>query len=303
MFIVGIVAAGQGWATDITFLATSDSQCGVPERDARNQAAIREMNEMLHRRWPAKFGAEPVGRPRGVVMLGDLVEHGKQEQGWQRFVADFGLDGTEGLLKFPVFEGWGNHDGETGPVRIRERNEARLKKKLISKVSDNGLHYSWDWDGVHFVQLNLYPGNHAKPPNDPQWSLSFLKTDLAETVGRSGRPVVLLHHYDLQNFKWWTRAEMEAYHEAIRGYNIVLICHGHSGLGVYTWNDYDVINTGQTENGFFVVRITDQQLRVAYRGKHEDGWRWHLMQERKLRRGLSAETVWLDVIALPRKCL
>lgn len=291
--IIGFLLAAQAEAVDITFLVTSDCQSGVPEKDARNQATIREMNEITQRRWPAKFGAEPIGKPRGVAVLGDLVEHSGREVEWNRFVADFGLDGTDGLLKYPVFEGWGNHDAATGPARIKQRNAVRLKKKLIDHVSDNGLHYSWDWDGVHFVQLNLYPGNQAAAPNDPQGSLDFLKADLATNVGRSGRPVVLLHHYDLQNFKWWLREEVEAYRAAIKGYNIVLIGHGHTGLGVYTWNDYDVINSGQTENGFFVVRITDQRLRLAYRGKHEGGWQWHLMQETK-RRGAP----WWEAVSL-----
>ena len=34
------------------------------------------------------------------------------------FAADFGLDGTDGLLKFPAFEGWGNHDGPPEPTNM-----------------------------------------------------------------------------------------------------------------------------------------------------------------------------------------
>jgi cytolysin (calcineurin-like family phosphatase) len=276
-------------AADLTFLATSDCQCVAPKDDdhnARNQATIREMNEMPNRRWPAKFGAEPVARPRGVVVLGDLVEHAGRAGEWERFVADFGLDGTDGALKYPVFEGWGNHDGPAEQAQIKKRNEARLKKKLVQNVSENGLHYSWDWDDVHFVQLNLYPGH--------QKSLDFLKTDLA---GCGRRPVVLLHHYDLQNFKWWKREEMLAYGDVIKPHNVLLICHGHSGLGVYTWNKYDVINTGQAEKGFFAVQITSKRLRIAYRCRDGDGWRWHLMSETGRKREQWWEMVSLDTLA------
>jgi cytolysin (calcineurin-like family phosphatase) len=275
-------------AAEVTFLATSDTQYVAAkddERNARNQSAIREMNAITERRWPAKFGAEPVARPRGVVVLGDLVEHAGRAGEWDRFAAEFGLDGTDGALKYPVFEGWGNHDGPVEQAQIKKRNEVRLQKKLIQHVSENGLHYSWDWDNVHFAHLNRYPGHQS--------SLDFLKTDLAANVGRSGRPVVLLHHYDLQNFKWWKREEVAAYREAVKPYNVLLICHGHTGLGVYTWNNCDVINTGQTENGFFAVQITDKHLRFAWRARHEDGWRWHLMQETK-RRGAS----WWEAVSV-----
>jgi hypothetical protein len=276
-------------AADLTFLATSDCQYVAPKDDAfnaRNHATVCEMNEIPNRHWPAKFGAGLMARPRGVLVLGDLVEHAGRTGEWERFVADFGLDGTDGALKYPVFEGYGNHDGAKEQAEIKKRNEARLKKKLIQHVSENGLHYSWDWDDVHFVQLNLYPGHQS--------SLDFLKTDLAN-CGR--RPVVLLHHYDLQNFKWWKREEMLAYRNAIKPYNVLLICHGHSGLAVYTWNKYDVINTGQTEKGFFAVQITGEHLRVAWRMRHPDGWQWHLMSETKRRPGQWWEAVSLDVLA------
>ena len=265
---------------DLTFLATSDPQCSE-ERAVSIRATIAEMNEITARRWPAAFGAEPVGCPRGVVVLGDLVEKTGRAVEWNRFAGDFGLDGTDGLLKYPVFEGWGNHDGPAEREQIKKRNQVRLERKLIQHISQNGLHYSWDWDGVHFVQLNLYPGIHAEGRNDPMDSLDFLKTDLATQVGDSGRPVVLLHHYDLQNFKWWRAEEIRAYRDAIQPYRILLICHGHSGLGVYTWNGYDVINTGQTENGFFAVRITDRRLQLAYRARPSGTWSLHLMLNAK----------------------
>jgi cytolysin (calcineurin-like family phosphatase) len=230
------------------------------------------------------------------------------------FVADFGLDGTDGRLKFPVLEGWGNHDGPPAgrerhgfsfQAQLKNRNQIRRQKGLISNLSDNGLHYSWDWGGVHFVQLNLYPGDEPHPKtryspmhHHPQHSLSFLKADLAENVRDSGRPVVLAHHYDLQGTDWWHDDEREAYREAIKDYNVIAIFHGHTGTGVYKWRGLDVVNTGQTENGFFVVQITDTGLRLAYRckdgqkrTKNPDGttdyqwdgkWVWRHLLDKKL---------------------
>ncbi len=332
--LVVLLAAWAGWAwgllfyparaTDVTFLVTSDCHYDAWEnedRNLRNRDTIEQMNLISTVDWPESLGGGKIGMPRGVLVLGDLIDDGDrlfqgQNQGaqqWKYFLADFGLFGTEGLLRYPVFEGWGNHDGP--PVgrekhgfslqaELIRRNQLRAQKGLIQNVSDNGLHYSWDWDGIHFVQLNLFPGDHPHPKvryspeyHDPQGSLRFLQADLASQVGESGRPVVLLHHYDLQGSDWWHPEQVEAYWQAIRPYRVIAIFHGHTGTGVYKWKGIDVINTGQTEKGFFVVQITDRRMRLAYRVKLErqipgpdgkpqrywDGsWGWHHLFQKEL---------------------
>ena len=328
--LVGWLAlAASGLAADVTFLVTSDSHYDAFEnedRNERNRATVVAMNHIAELTWPEKLGGERIGTPRAVLLLGDVLDdadrrfQGKSQgqQQWAYFVADFGLDGTDGRLKFPVFEGWGNHDGPPAgkerhgfsfQAQLKQRNQLRKAKGLISDLSDNGLHYSWDWDGVHFVQLNLYPGDEPHPKtryspayHHPQRSLSFLRADLAANVAKSGRPVVLVHHYDLQGTDWWHDDERNAYREAIGDYNVVAVFHGHTGTGVYKWQGLDVVNTGQTENGFFVVQITDTRLRLAYRlkdgqqrGKKPDGttdyewggaWTWrHLLDKPVLRPG------------------
>ena len=316
--ISGVAGAGDG----VTFLVTSDSHYDAFEnedRNERNRATIGQMNEIGGVAWPESLGGGAIGKPRGVLVLGDLIDDGdrkldgkpQSEQQWRYFVADFGSDGTDGRLKYPVFEGCGNHDGP--PVgrekhgfslqaELKKRNEARKKKGRITGLSENGLHYSWDWGPVHFVQLNLYPGDRPHPDtrysaayHDPQGSLKFLRADLADRVGDSRRPVVLLHHYDLQGSDWWHNDERTAYYDAVKDYNVAAVFHGHTGTGVYRWKpegrekELDVVNTGQTENGFFVVEITGNRLRTAYRtknrrGKEWDGtWTWKCLLERPLK--------------------
>ena len=96
-------------------------------------------------------------------------------------------------------------------------------------------HYSWDWDDVHFVQLNLFPGytsdpNCSEPPLwcDPMASLYFLQEDLALNVGNSGRPVVLVHHYSAE---WWVPLSWfqthTDYNNVIAPYNVIGIFTGH----------------------------------------------------------------------------
>ncbi len=281
-------------AAGVTFLCTSDSHYDAYEnedRNQRNQETIEQMNRIAKVRWPKNLGGERIDKPRGVVLLGDVLDDGDKmfrglNQGarqFRYFAADFGLDGTDGVLKYPVFEGWGNHDGPPAgrqkhafsfQAELKYRNAMRKEKGLVANLSNNGLHYSWDWDRVHLVQLNLYPGSAPHPKtryspvhHDPQRALDFLKADLAAHVGRSGRPVVLMHHYDLQGTDWWHNEERSTYYDAIKDYNVVLVLHGHTGTEVYRWRGLDVVNDGQTEKGFFVVQITDDRLRLAYRVK------------------------------------
>lgn len=311
--------------TDVTFLVTSDSHYEAVEkldRNERNRLTIDEMNRIAGEPWPEKLGGGPIGKPRGVVACGDLIDDGDRkgetERQWRHFVADFGLDGSDGRLKYPVYEGWGNHDGPPAgkerfgfsmQARLKARNADRRAKHLVSNVSANGLHYAWDWDGVHLVQLNIYPADRQNPKirynpvwHDPQGALAFLTIDLKRHVGDSGRPVVIFAHCGFDS-DWWHKDDWAAFYRAVRPYNVVAYVHGHTGTKVYEWKPDDgrkpltVINTGQTENGFFVVQITDARLRAAYRLKRAkryrdaegkwhyewDGtWTWHHLLDKRL---------------------
>jgi len=299
--------------TDVTFLATSDSHYDAFEnedRNARDRATIDHMNAITGVAWPDELGGDPIARPRGVVALGDLIDDGDREVGgknqtrpqWQAYVSDFGLDGTDGRLKFPVFEAWGNHDGPPAgkerfgfstQAHIQERNRIRLRKGLVAHLSENALHTSWDWGRVHLVQLGIYPADEQHPDirynrtwHDPQGALAFLKKDLEKHVGDSGRPVILMAHCGFDT-DWWHQDDWKALYEAVRPYNVAAYLHGHTGTGLRTFKPegaegepLTVINTGQTENGFFVVQVTDTRLRAAYRCKQAKRWRddagrWH----------------------------
>jgi cytolysin (calcineurin-like family phosphatase) len=328
LVLIWLLWTGLALARDVTFISTSD--CHYRETEHKlghhndlNRASIEEMNRITSVDWPDKLGGGKITKPRGVVVLGDLIDDGDMKTSaaqFRLFVADFGLDGTDGVLKYPVFEGWGNHDGPpkgkerngfSSQAQIRQRNQIRKQKGLISNLSDNGLHYSWDWDDVHFVQLNLYPADQQRAGvryspdwHDPQGSLSFLKKDLAEKVGQSGRAVVLMSHCGFDT-DWWVTADWQELYDAVNQYNIVLYLYGHSGTGLRAWapegesKKWDCINDGQTEKGFFIIQITDDRLRAAHRCKsglnyrktsagamhHEwtGAWEWKFPWEKKLK--------------------
>jgi len=304
--LMGLVHADAGASVaqhsnrDITFIATSDSHYDAFEnedRNDRNRDTIREMNAIITTSWPEHLGGKPISKPLGVLILGDVIDDGDRifqgkhqtPRQWLLFQADFGLDGTDGLLDYPVFETWGNHDGP--PIgkdrhgfsfqsQLKARNLLRQEKGLLTGLSSNGLHYSWDWNDVHFVQLGIYPADkqHAEIRynsvwHDPQNALTFLKEDLAKHVGSSGRSVVLMSHCGI-DADWWHEEDKKAFYESVRGYNVILYLYGHSGTGFRQWSPsgegeiLNCVNTGQTENGFFVIQITGDRIRLVYRVKH-----------------------------------
>ncbi|QDU30720.1 hypothetical protein ETAA8_58680 [Anatilimnocola aggregata] len=303
-------------AEPFTFIVTSDSHYEAVEkveRNDRNRVTIERMNSIAEQSWPEKIGGGKIGKPLGVLVLGDLIDdgdkNGETEIEWQHFEKQFGLDGTDGLLKFPVFEGWGNHDGppekfikqrRSVQAEIKRRNLLRLEKKLITAVSPNGLHYSWDWNGVHFIQTNLYPADkqnakvrYSLPWHDPQMALQFVKDDLAAQVGNSGRPVVIVAHCGFDT-DWWVAEDWTAFYQAVKPYNVIAYCYGHSGTGYRKWQPtaedrpLDGVNTGQTEKGFFVVEVSEQRMRLGYHVKMDPAilenptWTWKFLLEKPI---------------------
>lgn len=289
------------------------------ERNDRNRVTIERMNSLPGTAWPEKLGGGPIGKPRGVLVLGDLVDDGDKvgetEIEWQAFEKHFGLDGTDGLLKYPVFEGFGNHDGppkkfvkqrRSVQAEIERRNLVRREKGLISHISPNGLHYAWDWNGIRFIQANSYPADtqnpkvrYSLPWHDPQQALQFVKDDLAANVGTSGRPVILLAHCGFDT-DWWVADDWKAFHDVAKPYEVVAYFHGHTGTGLKKWSPpgetpvLDVINTGQTEKGFFVVEISEAKMRLGYHVKRDPAvlenpeWIWKFVMEKPLARPAAA---------------
>lgn len=303
----------------LTFIATSDSHYVSSknlERIERNKLSIERMNAITGTPWPEKLGGGKVGKPRGVLALGDLIDDGDKRDEtalqWRHFEKQFGLDGTDGLLKYPVFEGWGNHDGP--PVgkekfgfsvqsKIKDRNVLRKKAGRIGTVSENGLHYSWDWDQVHFVQANLYPADkqHAKvryslPWHDPQGALAFVKDDLKKNVGDSGRPVVVMSHCGVDT-DWWHPEDWAEFYKSVKPYNVIAYFYGHSGTGLRKYKPegeekaIDCVNTGQTEKGFFVAEVTAKRLRVGFQAKKDPKatekveWEWKYLLDKPITQG------------------
>jgi len=254
---------------DITFFALADLHyVSVPSGNAAQTSIVDNMNALPGSDYPVSVGGGKVHIPRGVLTIGDLVDDA-QDAEWVNYTADYGVNG-EGRINYPVYEGYGNHDYHGGRMvalnGIINRNPLR---PYVTNISANGLHYSWDWDSVHFICLNVFPGNtQGTAMTDPKYSYDFVVSDLQQNVGTSGRPVVIMHHfgYDSWGFSCWPGVDQDAFYNVIKNYNVIGIFWGHTHSSTrINWLGIDTFNVGcpgGSYRTFTVVHIKGSSMTV-----------------------------------------
>ncbi|MFM8275364.1 MAG: metallophosphoesterase, partial [Gemmata sp.] len=247
---------------DTHFLADKEDTAKLDERSKLVTGRLVDLlNKLPGSDIPQTAGGGKVLAPRGVIHAGDCIDTGDkanvkmQETEWAAFADAYGLTGKDGKLKVPVYEVHGNHDSPRGDglavKKIVERNKTRPG---VTNVSKSGVHYSWDWAGVHFVCLGIVVGQVAdvsrKRRYAPLGSLEFLVSDLKEKVGASGKPVVITQHVDMLRYAQplpvedkkaegmeWDPADVKGYYDALKGYNVAAILYGHThARNVYRWD-------------------------------------------------------------------
>lgn len=258
---------------DVRFLVTGDPQYfkfnGEQPHRRESDAVLRAMVGQMSAsdcNYPRYLAGCKI---RGMIVAGDLTQQAKGvEMDWYR-------DAITGAVRF-AYDSLGNHDYNGGTVKdyiLRDRR----RSTVATAVQDP--HYSWDWHDVHFVQLNLFPGNEPSPAQrglDPYHSLDFLTRDLRDHVGGSRRPVILIHHYGFDPFSkgnegWWTEDQRNRYGGVIANYNVKAIFTGHNHLNPdssndqwhLVWKGIDTFNSAATLNGVFLdVQITENTLTI-----------------------------------------
>ncbi len=248
-------------------------------------ALVDTLNALPGQEIPAEAGGGRVATPRGVIHAGDVIDTGDKSGGahpemqrteWAAFTADYGLNGTDGRLKFSVYEIFGNHDAPHGKGhaldKIIERN--RTRPGLVN-TSANGIHYAWDWEEVHFLNLGLIVGGDQSISRTRRYaaldSLDFLISDLKDKVGTSGRPIIITHHIDIARYtgecvvdapadsREWDPCDVHAFHQALEGYNVAAIFYGHTHTRkVFQWDG----QTTQAKSGIHVFN-TDNASHFA----------------------------------------
>lgn len=290
---------------DTHFLANKEAPADLDEVSlATNTQLVATLNRLAGTEIPEAAGGGRVQGPAGLIHAGDIIDTGDKNGGvtakmqhteWDGFQKVFGLNGKGGELKMPVFEVHGNHDSPNGVgVAIDGLKERNAQRAGLKNRSANGMHYSWDWGPVHFVNLGITVGAGEKSNKRrryaPLESLEFLQGDLEQHVGDSGRPVVLTHHIDMARYsgacdmnndalmaKEWDSCDVHAYYAAIKKYRIAGIFYGHThARNIYRWNGtpektltglpvFNVDNSAHFNNdaqAFFYVEISPTETFV-----------------------------------------
>jgi hypothetical protein len=256
---VTFVVAGDlhlGWGA--VEASTADSDHHPAPIDDVHRRMIEDLNHIAGKPYPADLGGV-VARPLGLLVAGDLTEHGS-ESDWNKFLSFYGLDGRDGQLHLPVFEGIGNHDQAPGDF---------VPRQVVARHGSDP--YAWDWGDLHVVCLGIAPDARG---------LAWLEQDLAR-VGAE-LPLVLYLHYALAGpygDTWFSReGYRDRFRDLLRGYNVVAIFHGHfHGSGAYRWEGRDVYSTGSpkdTWRSFSVVHVTDTRLSLSSWNYDLHAWWW-----------------------------
>jgi cytolysin (calcineurin-like family phosphatase) len=282
--------------------------------DANLLRHVAALNRIAEFEWPTQINGVATGlggagkkiaTPLGLVIGGDMTDDGGGQvkvpgEGHQllQFSSRYQEGAGPDRVHFPVYNGLGNHDLDQDGVpphldwyrrELRDYVELNHRQTVFYKPptavanydieSDN---YSWDWGGLHLVQLQRFGGDTNKGAIS---GLDWLKQDLANSAA-DGRPVVLFQHYGWDPFSlekwdpakmtfddegsghahWWGEDERAALLGAIKGYNVVGLFHGHEHDTpmIYNQQGLDLFKpTATFKGGFAAVHITNGYMDVV----------------------------------------
>lgn len=307
------------FVTDTHYLADKANPKVMNPQSAKIcRRLVNTLNELQGETIPRNAGAGKVSKISGIIHGGDLVDSADKRGGvypqmyateFAAFEADYGLNGRDGVLKYPVFEVYGNHDGPQGDTLVVDGIKRRNKnRKGLTRVSANGLHYSWDWEDVHLVNLGIVIGQSGpgfqRRRYAPMDSLEFLKKDL-QRMGDPTRPVIITQHIDLARYSVpyteddekflnmeWHPQDVKAFHETVAPYHVIANFFGHTHRReIFGWNgtpkrqqftqaDVDAFNGDNSSHfhggkqAFFYVEVSADDF-VVREVSTEDGWLTH----------------------------
>jgi len=307
------------FVTDTHYLAEKENPQAMNEASATKCRKLVELlNKLPGEKIPEEAGGGTIGEIHGVIHGGDVVDSADKNGGpypeminteFARFEQDYGLTGKDGLLKYPVYEVHGNHDGPQGNTAvvkgIMRRNETRPS---VKHISENGLHYSWDWGHVHFINLGIVVGETGEDLQRrryaPMGSLAFLRKDL-EKLGDAKRPIVITQHIDIARYSVpyekdeekflhmeWHPQDVQSFYKTIRPFNVIADFFGHTHVrNIYGWEgtpkmkgfktgEVDIFNGDNASHfhgdkqAFFYVEITPAGL-IVREIATADAWETH----------------------------
>ena len=281
---------------DVTFYVVADTHADPPP-SSDLQPMARAINAVAKTgTWPAKidgqdthFKSGSIGKPRGVVFVGDLTGWGTANTEITTFRHYFEAGNSGDSIGFPSYLGLGNHDIDSADrqeptasqFRALEWGQLDARHKgpnapvPVTNYDAASHDYSFDFDRVHLIQLNRFGGD-VQYGNPSGWA--FLSADLKKYAA-DGRPVILFQHYGMDPFgtqeRWWTEANRTTYRNALKGYHVagVIVGHTHAAFN-YDWQNLRVyqVNNAKAEIGtgnddgngsFSIVHISGEQMDVV----------------------------------------
>lgn len=146
----------------------------------------------------AAFGADTLKRALAqepdsefVIHSGDVVEVAEVEDEW----VDLFEQSKDSFLKTTITPASGNHDeyGLSYDEKFLTKFNDHFNVPSEGKI-DGGSYYSYDYNGVHFVNLNTndYKNEENKAVSDEQQA--WIKKDLQDARARGAQWVVLNYH-------------------------------------------------------------------------------------------------------------
>lgn len=112
-------------------------------------------------------------------------------------------------------------------------------------------------DGVALVFFGVYPDSAG---------LAWFASELLADPALRTTPIAFFFHYNLEGIMsdWWTKAEKDAFREAITGLNVLGIFVGHNHVTYsHTWNDHPVHCTGG-DDFWVLVDAVDAALKITF---------------------------------------
>ena len=281
--------------TDITFYIVADTHFDPPPESDQYYHTVAmnsvcgTIGEKTAAIWPTKIdgketefgsGGQEVDIPKGVIMAGDITDRADPVS-LELLKSRYEMGDGDKVINFPVYVGLGNHDldpqhvGDSAETYknymldyVAERHRGECAPVPTINFDDISKNYSWDWEGVHFVQTHRFAGNTE---NDHPNSIMWLKEDLKVNAS-DGKPVVIIQHYgfDKWSWNWWSDEKKEALSNTIKNYNIVGIFVGHNHIAEnFIWNGINVFQVNNAwpdrdgNGSFSICRITDTFMDVV----------------------------------------
>lgn len=187
----------------------------------------------------------------GVAIVGDVFDR-QAESVIPLFKKRYEKGDGDSTLHAQLYIGLGNHD--INPVSTDEKQNLRERAATLhyvdSLLNDNmqkGLLKSWhkptrcysfDLNGIHFIQTHTWAGDTTLGKGGLEWLEGDLRSNQQKKL-----PVILLMHYtfDENDLRWISKQERDTLYERLKGHNILAIFNGHDHQpSQTTWNGIKV---------------------------------------------------------------